>query len=261
MKTKLFVIVAFCFLMFGCGDFVIFSLQEDIQLGAQVANQIESNPQEFPILKESEYPEAYGHLRRILNAVLASPEVKYREQFAYQQIKIIHNDEVLNAFATPGGYIYVYTGLIKYLDSEDHFAGVIGHEIAHAERRHSSKALQKQYGIQALIQIAAGNNAGDLAQIAGGLLQLKFGRNAEAEADDYSVLYLSNPRSPYQCNGAAGFFEKIQSEGGSRQPEFLSTHPSPENRVQDINSKAQEVGCSVQAQNSNSYEAFKKSLP
>ena len=128
----------------------VFGPEDDVELGKMSAQSLAEDPEEYPILPESEYPEAYEHLRRIVGGVIGSPEIQYRDVFAYDQMKIINRDDVLNAFCTPGGYIYVYTGLIKYLDREDHLAGVLGHEIAHAEKRHGSVRLQKEYGAKAL---------------------------------------------------------------------------------------------------------------
>lgn len=244
------------------GDFVIFSVQNDVQLGAQVNEEIRSNPEEYPILPEEEYPEAYNNLQALMNQILASDQILYEDVFAYDSIKIIQDDEVLNAFATPGGYIYVYTGLIKFLDSPDHLAGVIGHEIAHAEQRHSSKALQRELGIQLLLNIALGNDQGAVTDVLRQLGSLKFSRSAETEADDFSVAYLSNDASPYECTGAAGFFQKISAEGdGATPPEFLSTHPNPENRVENIQQTAEAIDCDTEPSNSDLLRRLKNSLP
>lgn len=239
-------------------SFNIFSIQDDIALGAQLEAEIAANPAEYPVLDPNQFSEAYGHLFRIRDAILNSNEVFYRDDFEWKT-RIIYNDEVLNAFAAPGGYIYVYTGLIKFLDTEDQFAGVLGHEIAHADRRHSTDALTKAYGIGTLLTVVLGDDPGTLAEIAAGLLQLKFGRNAEAEADEFSVIYLC--QTDYAADGAAGFFEKIQSAGGAGVPEFLSTHPDPANRVVDINTSAVEKACDTGDNPNAMYQAFKNSLP
>ncbi|MGK7393937.1 MAG: M48 family metallopeptidase [Candidatus Cyclobacteriaceae bacterium M3_2C_046] len=239
-------------------DFVIFSIQEDKKLGEKVAAQIESEPDKFPILDPVAHKEAYDYLENIKNSILQSDDVSYKEEFAWE-IKIIDQD-VLNAFATPGGYLYVYSGLIKYLDKEDDLAGVIGHEIAHSDQRHSSKQLQKTYGIQVLLSVLVGENADVLEQIVSGLTSLKFSRDAEYEADSFSVKYLADTK--YQCNGAASFFEKLLANNQtSGVPEFLSTHPSPENRVAEMNAQATELGCETTPYNPTSYQTFKNMLP
>ncbi|UOQ83113.1 M48 family metallopeptidase [Hymenobacter sp. 5414T-23] len=131
---------------------------------------------------------------------------------------------------------------MKFLDNEDQLAGVLGHEIAHADRRHTSRQLQQQYGISLLLSVLLGENPGQLAQIATGLGQLKFSRDFEREADEYSVVYL-NGTNYYACDGAAGFFIKAEAQGQSGTPEFLSTHPNPGSRIQDIQTKADQLGC------------------
>lgn len=239
---------------------LFFPVEDDVELGRQVAEEIAGKPEEFPVLSQTAYPDAYNYLNAMKSEILSSDAVEYADLFPYE-LKIIDQD-VLNAFATPGGYIYVYTGLIKYLDNADDLAGVLGHEIAHAERRHSVNQLKKSLGIQFLISIVAGEGTSDqIAALASNLLALKFSRDDEAEADEYSVIYLGD--TDYACNGAASFFEKLESEGAGGGPEFLSTHPSPTNRVADINAKATEDGCDTNpiAESGFTYADFKNSLP
>lgn len=247
------------------GDFVIFSIRNDQSLGQQMKLQISEDSQTYPVLDRAQHPEPYAYLDDMMNKILASDNITYKDEFDWE-LSIIKDDKVLNAFATPGGKMYVYTGLIYFLDKEDDLAGVIGHEIAHADQRHGSKALQRQYGISLLLNILTGGSKGTLkemvANIAGKGAILKFGRDAEAEADDFSVEYLSD--AGYACNGAATFFQKLIDKGQSGQvPEFLSTHPSPENRVADINSKATEINCntSVDDDSKSRYQKFRNSLP
>ena len=105
-------------------------------------------------------------------------------------VKIIHDDDVLNAFCAPGGFICVYTGIIKFLESEDQFAGVMAHEIAHADRRHVTNALTKQYGLSVMLNVVLGSDPSTLKDIAGGLISLTFSRSNETDADNHSVKYL-----------------------------------------------------------------------
>lgn len=243
-------------------NFNIFSVQDDVALGQQVSEEIAGDPQ-FDILSETEYPFAYQYLNNMTNEILSSDDIAYKEEFAWE-VKIVRNDTVLNAFATPGGYIYIYTGLIKYLDNADAFAGVLGHEIAHADLRHTSRNLQKQYGVSVLLSIVFGKETSQVetiaGQIAGTLAGLRFSREYESEADDNSVLYLADTK--YACNGAGFFFEKINAAGeGAQVPEFLSTHPNPANRIEDINSKADELNCETSFASNTRYQEFKNSLP
>ncbi len=244
---------------------VIFSIEDDKKLGAQVSQQVDSTYKAKGQLLErnSSNAEAYSRLDRIVNRVLNSGQVKYRNEFPWT-IKIINDPNTLNAFATPGGYIYVYTGLIKFLEDEDHFAGVLAHEIAHADKRHSVRQLQRDYGIAILLSVALGNNPGTLQQIAGQLAGtlggLKFSRDAETEADNTSVTYLGGTNY-YACDGAAGFFIKMNQEANQADPpEFLSTHPNPENRVQNIQQQAQQQGCKTTTAPDTDFSELKRSL-
>ena len=149
-------------------------------------------------------------------------------------MKIVNRDDVLNAFCTPGGYIYVYTGLIKYLDQEDHLAGVLGHEIAHAENRHSSIRLQKEFGVKALtgfVLLTLPISTSDYinASILKELMGLSYSRDQEAQADEHSVRYLAT--SDYACDGTA-----VQRE-------------------------AKQLGCSIKPADPSRWEAFQQSLP
>jgi predicted Zn-dependent protease len=128
--------------------------KNDVSLGAQMDAQIRANPKEYPILNDAS---SRQYVQNMINQILQSPQIQYKSMFPYK-VEIIKDDKTVNAFCTPGGYIYVYTGLIKMLDNDASLAGVIGHEIAHAERRHSANRMVKAYGAQMVLEIALGNN-------------------------------------------------------------------------------------------------------
>ncbi len=270
-QKPLYLLALICLLILSsCKDNegVIFSIQDDVRLGQQVAEQVDSTYRASGQLLErnssgADVQKAYTHLDRIVNRVLNSGHVKYRNEFAWT-VKIINDRENLNAFATPGGYIYVYSGLIGFLEDEDHFAGVLAHEIAHADKRHSVQQLQREYGIAILLSVVLGNDAGTLQQIAGRLAGtlagLRFSREAETDADNTSVLYLSGT-DQYACDGAAGFFVRLTQESQSGNvPEFLSTHPNPENRVENIQQQAQTRNCRVTPGPDTDFDNLKRSL-
>lgn len=258
-------------LLSGCKDnngILLFSVEDDIKLGQQVSEQVDSTFRASGQLLEPNSGDpsiqnAYASLNRILNRVLGSGQVQHHNEFPWS-IKIIRDDTTLNAFATPGGYMYVYTGLIQYLEEEDHLAGVLAHEIAHADKRHTARQLQRDYGIALLLSVALGNDPGTLqeiaAQLAGKLAGLRFSRGAETEADNTSVTYLGST-DHYACDGAAGFFQKLNAQAEqANPPEFLSTHPNPNNRVENIQAQASEVGCSTASGPDNDLNQLKKAL-
>jgi predicted Zn-dependent protease len=263
-KTALFALLIISATLSGCkdkkggGGLNFFSLEDDKTFGAQVAEEIESDPVMYPILDSAQYPEAYAYLYAIRDSILNSGNVVHKDDFEWR-LRIIEDDSTLNAFCTPGGYIYVYTGIIKFLDAEHEFVGVMGHEIAHADERHSTAALTQQYGIDVLLSVLLGEDKGTLAQIAQGLVGLKYSRDNESESDLRSVEYLYP--TAYDARGAAKFFEKIIASGDGSGPQFLSTHPNPDNRVESINAHWEALGGKVGNTFDARYELFQKSLP
>ena len=239
--------------------FILLPIQQDIELGAQVAKQTDSLYRaKGQLMARSSNARAYQLLDGVVKRVLDNGNLKYRTQFPWD-VQIIKDDQTQNAFATPGGHIYVFSGLIKFLDDENQLAGVLGHEIAHADRRHSTQLLQKQYGISILTGVVLGNNPNQLVQMAAGIGQLKFSRTYETEADKYSTIYLNGTRY-YSCDGAAGFFIKAEKQGGGGTPEFLSTHPNPGSRITNIQRSAQQLGCTGRNVNNSSFEELKRLL-
>ncbi|MBB4079716.1 putative Zn-dependent protease [Lewinella aquimaris] len=237
------------------GDFNVFSTQQDLELGQQTDQQIRSEPQEFPILDPQDYPQAYAYLQGMVDEIVSQGNVPYADLFPYE-VAIINKD-VENAFATPGGFLYVYTGLVQRLETGDQLAGVMAHEIAHSAERHSTDQLTKQYGISTLLSLISGGDPGLLSQIASGLLTLQFSRSDESEADDRSVDYLCE--TDYAANGAAGFFEMIQDS--INPPAFLSTHPNPDDRVQEINQRAIDKNCDTNTAELAPFQQFQRNLP
>ncbi len=239
-------------------SFNLFSVEDDIKLGQQVSAEIAANPQDYPVLDSAQYPQAYAYVYDMRNKILNSGYVYYKDRFPWT-VKIIQNDAELNAFATPGGYIYVYTGLIKYLNAEHQLAGVLGHEMAHSDRRHTTDQLTKIYGLSIIADYLLGNNQGLITDIAATLVSLKFSRGNETDADDYSVIYLCP--TEWKADGAAAFFEKLLEAGTASPPEFLSTHPNPGNRVQNIKDKKTALGCTGTGTFDQRYQNFKNTLP
>ena len=147
------------------------------------------------------------------------------------------DDPVVNAFALPGGFIYVTRGIFAHLNSEAELAGVVGHEIGHVTARHSVSQLSKQQLTQ--LGLAVGTIASpEFEQFAGlasqalGVLFLKYSRDAESQADELGLRYLR--RGNYDPREMPHVFEMLdrvsQAQGGGRVPQWLATHPNPENR-------------------------------
>ncbi len=240
------------------GGINIFSIEDDKELGAQVDGEIEADPATYPILDETTYATAYGLIDDVRDRILNSGEMFHASDFVWQ-IHIINDDNIINAFCTPGGYIYVYTGLIKFLENEAQLAGVLGHEMAHADLRHATDQLTQIYGISLLLSIVLGNDENLLADIAATLATLAFSREDESQADEYSVIYLCP--TEYYAAASAEFFEMMEDSGTVEIPEFLSTHPSPENRIEDIYATWTEMGCTGDETYEDRYQDLLDALP
>lgn len=236
----------------------LFSVEDDIQFGREFDAQIRSSG-DFNILSESQYPEAYRIINQYKDALLATGKVAYANQFAWK-VSII-DDATVNAFAVPGGYLYFYTGIIKTLDNEAEFVGVMAHEMAHVARRHSTKQMTDAYGLNLMLSLLLGNNQNQWVQIAaemaGGLTELQFSRKDEYEADEYAVIYTYPTQ--WDARGVGDFFERMDSH--SSTPPFLSTHPSDEKRVEKIHEKWTKLGGKQGEYRKNEYNHFKSVLP
>lgn len=237
--------------------FNLFTVQQDVELGAQVAAEIDGDPQTYPLLDSVQYKDVYDYVYKVRDKILNTGEVDFKDDFQWR-LRVIHDDSTLNAFCTPGGYIYIYTGILKFLESEDEFAGVLGHEIAHADLRHSTRQMTKQFGVQLLLDVLAGDRAA-LKQVTGALVGLKFSRAHESEADARSVKYLCP--TDYNAAGGAGFFKKIEDLGGSRTPEFMSTHPNPADRIEHFETEKTTNGCTGAQTYQTEFEAMVAKLP
>jgi beta-barrel assembly-enhancing protease len=259
-RRRIFIWFTGFILLAGCNDgsINVFSPADDAELGRKMAEELSAGIPGFPMLDESRYPEAYLHLNRITDKILGSKHIRHKSEFAWK-VHIVHNDSILNAFCTPGGYIFVYTGLIRFLKSEDQLAGVLGHEIAHADLRHSTEQLTKTYGVRLLTQLIAGD-ATVIGNVADQLLGLGFSRHDENEADLQSVNYLYD--TDYDARGVARFFERMAETGNSEsQLQFLSTHPNPENRIRNINEHWKMLGGKKGKTYEKEYRKLIESLP
>jgi len=261
-KTNFTLFIVFIMTMFltSCKEKPnYFSLQDDKNFGAQFDAEILKNS-DFVILSETQYPEAYETINQFLTTLLNSEKVKHANDFNWT-VRIIKDDATVNAFAVPGGYLYFYTGLIKTLDNEAQFAGVMAHEMAHVDRRHSTAQLTKQYGIDLLLSLLLGKNSNQwvdiAANLASGLTSLAFSRSDEYEADKYAVIF-TYP-TDWDARGVANFFEKMETH--SPIPVFLSTHPSPKDRITKVNEEWSNLGGKQGEYFETRYTQFVSSLP
>ena len=188
-------------------------------------------------------------LRRVGTKLLEAADTKGMPwKFSFDVIE----SPSLNAFAIVGGPVFFYTGLLEKMKTEDELAGVLGHEIAHVLRQHSARqnadALRRELGLSILLGLTNANQEAVIAASAANmvLLDRPFSRRHETEADDDGFVLMA--KAGYNPQGLADFFRTLGKQSGSRSPEWLSTHPSDNRRVQRIEDRIAKEGKTYPAQ-------------
>ncbi len=153
------------------------------------------------------------------------------------EFNVLADTSTVNAFALPGGPVFITTALLSQLKTQDQVAGVLSHEITHVLARHSAQQIAKSdltNGLVNAVGVASGTaDAQQTAAMIGQIISLKYGRNDELQADAFGVCLMRV--AGYDPQGMVEVMQILQSlESGNRQPEFFSTHPDPENRIRKI---------------------------
>ena len=242
-----------------------YSWEEEVKIGKQADKQIQ---QQYGVYQDEELQQ---YIEKVGQSVLAkshmrredTPE-KYRNTDFHFRVL---NSEIPNAFALPGGYVYVTRGLLAHLDNEAELAVVLGHEIGHVAARHSSqRAFEQQVGQLALIGGAVagqellgipGGNILNAGSQAAQFLFLSYSRDDERESDRLGVEYAAMDR--YKAGQGAGFFsalKRISQQSGQSIPNWQSTHPDPaerENTIPDLAQKWEEKGYEQTVENTDQF--------
>jgi predicted Zn-dependent protease len=214
-----------------------FSKEQDVQLGREASAQVRQKYREVnsPFLKD--------YIRRVGERLASTPAAR---ESGFPFSFAVLEDKSVNAFALPGGPMFIFSGLIKNVDSEAQLAAVMSHEMAHVVLRHGTHEASKANLVQ-LPLLLAGEALGQksiltmLAGLGANGLILKYSRDAESEADALGAHIMA--AAGYNPNEMATFFNKLNSMGG-RSPgwaEFLSDHPNPGNRERAIQAEAQTI--------------------
>ncbi|MBX3389522.1 MAG: M48 family metalloprotease [Phycisphaeraceae bacterium] len=209
--------------------------QQEVVLGLQSAPEM---AREFGGLSSDHA--AAAHVKRVGEQLVARlPPEATPYPFEYH---LLADSTTVNAFALPGGQIFITEALFSRLETEGQLAGVLGHETGHVLARHSAAQMAKNQLTQGLIQAVgvAGSdtaqgaqNAAQIAQLVGNFIQLKYGRDDELEADRLGLQFMvASDYDPRSMNRVMEILR--QASGGSGQPQFMSTHPDPGNRIQHI---------------------------
>lgn len=215
--------------------------RQEIALGMQSRQQMAAKHGGlFPNENLQAYVQSVGE--RIVSRSQAAKS-PYRFEF-----HLLRDAQVVNAFALPGGQIFITAALLGRLNSEAQLAGVFGHEIFHVVGRHGAEHLAKQQlgtslvnavGIAASGGDDSGQTAAMIAQAVNQLTNLRYGRQDESESDRYGLEFMIE--AGYDPRGIVELMQVLAKTGGARQPEFLSSHPDPGNRLQTLKGMIQKA--------------------
>jgi beta-barrel assembly-enhancing protease len=181
--------------------------------------------------------------RRLIEKTEAA-ESPYADNFNFH---LLADPQTINAFALPGGQIFITRGLYSRLENESELAGVLSHEVGHVINRHSAEQMAKgQLGQMLAGAVAVGADDGEgggqraamIAAMVNQMVQLKYGRGDESESDAYGMKIMAD--AGYDPNGMLQLMYVLkEAGGGGRQPEMLSSHPLPETRIEEIKTRIQ----------------------
>lgn len=220
----------------GKKGIILIGKEDEIAIGKEVVKDVESQETVLDNATVQNYVDRVGQK---LVKVCDRKDIRYT-------FKVLDSDEI-NAFACPGGFIYIYKGLIKEMDNEAQLAAVLGHEVGHIVARHAIQTLQAVYGYQILMEVALGGKLSKTAQAmvdaSAGLILLGYGRENEYDADEMGVLYEKN--ASYNPNGMIQLFETFKEMEGNPPSSFeklFSTHPPAQDRIGNANKIINKIG-------------------
>ena len=235
-----------------------YKIQDDVQLGRQAAQEVE---QQMPLLRDQE---VQAYVERVGERLASSIPSQYRHSEFDYYFKVV-NARDINAFALPGGPMYINRGMIEAARNEGEMAGVMAHEISHVALRHGTAQATKgqKYGLLAGIAgiagtILGGPGVGQLAQAPFAIYFLKFSREYETEADILGSQIMAN--AGYDPRDLANMFRTLQQQGGGSSGGFLSSHPSPKDRYARIEKEAQMLRVNAGTRDSRDFARIRERL-
>lgn len=209
---------------------VLVSDEDEEALGKQVQAELESQGTRY--VKDAQ---VVAYVEGLVNRI--SPIAQKDRQTTFK-VHVVDDPKTVNAFATPGGHVYVFTGLLLAADDEAQVVGVLAHELGHVTARHTARQLVGVYGLQVVNEMALGKDPGTVAKVAaavaGNGALLAHSRASENEADEYAVHYAS--ALGYDPTGISRFFQHLMTSEGQvpRVLTWLSTHPANQDRIEHV---------------------------
>lgn len=270
MKKYIFIALSFILasmLLYGCASTMgalanpdAITPQQELAWGNQGVAQVEKEKQ---IIND---PEVSAYIQKLGDKLVANSDRKYPYKFTFKVIK----DDTLNAFALPGGFIYVHSGLIAKIDNEAQLASVIGHEIGHVTYRHAASRISaaQNYNMIATVGVLVAESSGN--KVSSSVKQginlfgvgsiLAYGREQEAQADSIGLITLYNAN--YNVNEMVAMFGKLKELEKGKKPSdldrMLSDHPLSDDRINDTKNAIAKLAPQVKpVTNTKEFSAFK----
>jgi len=239
----------------GRKSFILISTNEEFSIGEKMAKQVE---QEEKVLNDSLVQDYVNQVGQRIAGISDRKELPFH-------FKVLDSKEI-NAFACPGGYIYLYSGLLKILEDEAELSGVLAHEISHVVARHGVKRLQKVLGLQVVLSIAFGSKSEvskELVATGIGIILQGYSRENELEADQFGTFYMKQAGfNPNGMKNLLGKLDKLSDEEPAFFEKLLASHPPTKERIARVENQISGFGKKVEGLpfNKGEYEKIKKRI-
>ena len=239
-----------------------FTEEDEIALGEKLAAAILED-EEYNIISPEGNSIPYGYANSRLTEITSASAISNSEDFVWTIYLI--DDEERQAFAFPGGHVFITTGMIFFLDNEDQFSGLIAHLVAHIDQSHVTETLFFKYGVNGLKSIASTGNPTDLKNIINDLdLEddfLTLSRGNEIQADSLAVSILQE--TSQSCDAVSLFFDKTLNVQSNQQLRLIISHRLDTTRLEEIAGYVSANGCTTEVddQSSSRYQSFRNSIP
>jgi len=244
-----------CETLEGGQSFNLLSTEQEVELGKQVSAEVEKQEK---MLDDAAIQAYVGQIGQRLARVSSRQDIAYT-------FKVFDAPDTVNAFALPGGNMYIYTGLMKICQNEAELAAVMAHEMGHVAARHHGESMTRQYGYNLIASLLLGDNPKAAAQLAAGLIgqtiTARYSREQEREADALGMEFMF--RAGYSPDAMISFMQKLQAEeskGGGQWLPIFASHPPTTERLQLLGAMLQRYPAELRRQSPTYPERYQQQV-
>lgn len=234
-----------------------FSAEEQVVIGESLAQNLATRT-DIDLLEEARYPDVYDYLNTIFATLVQTPGIIHRKEFNWRVV-IIQDDDRQSAFTGPGGTFYIYTGLLKYLQSEDELLGVMAHELNYLDQGKILEELKAKFGGSVLADILLSNEVDQLSEMADYLSEIRYSVSEVINADTLAVETLCP--FLYDARGLQRIFERATTQTTDSQIEWMQVRPGDlKERIRHVVRNARDCGMNG-AHYEDRYFSYIRKLP